>query len=166
LSVRVGYLKEGITVFGGEMNGIGLLGGFVDGKLRLVTMEGYVIPPSDFAEVVAGVNAYYASLSKDDILGLERIADGCKALLNVGPPDYILPIPSKKRVAMYERFKGKCYYCGSDLDINTFHADHVFPKSRGGSRTGDNLVAACPPCNMKKHARTPEEAGMVRIMTK
>ncbi|RDI30224.1 HNH endonuclease [Rhodococcus sp. AG1013] len=38
--------------------------------------------------------------------------------------------------------------------------DHVFPRSRGGGDTYDNLVAACADCNGRKADRTPEEAGM------
>lgn len=53
-----------------------------------------------------------------------------------------------------------CRYCGNQLDEYNIHLDHVYPKSRGGKRTYENMVISCPPCNMKKHARTPEEAGM------
>jgi 5-methylcytosine-specific restriction endonuclease McrA len=38
--------------------------------------------------------------------------------------------------------------------------DHVIPKSRGGSSTWENLVAACFRCNNLKADRTPQEAGL------
>jgi 5-methylcytosine-specific restriction endonuclease McrA len=41
--------------------------------------------------------------------------------------------------------------------------DHIIPKSRGGSESWENLVAACTKCNNKKGNRTPDEAGMVLI---
>lgn len=51
----------------------------------------------------------------------------------------------------------KCVYCGSNEKLGL---DHVFPRSRGGADTPDNLVAACFPCNRKKSSHTPEEANM------
>ena len=38
--------------------------------------------------------------------------------------------------------------------------DHVYPRSRGGESTWDNLVACCKRCNHRKGSRTPEEAKM------
>jgi 5-methylcytosine-specific restriction endonuclease McrA len=39
-----------------------------------------------------------------------------------------------------------CAYCG---DVAT-EVDHVYPKSKGGEDTLDNLVAACRRCNVQK----------------
>jgi len=35
----------------------------------------------------------------------------------------------------------------------------VIPRSRGGTHTWENVVAACRRCNAKKENRTPQEAG-------
>ncbi|MGK9369051.1 HNH endonuclease [Melioribacter sp. Ez-97] len=75
--------------------------------------------------------------------------------------DYIR-IPYKKiiltRKNILKRDGHRCAYCGrGDLPLTV---DHVVPKSRGGSDTWENLVAACLPCNNKKGDRTPDEAGM------
>ena len=59
-----------------------------------------------------------------------------------------------------------CQYCGKEIplkpqrreDIGTM--DHVYPKSKGGPRTWENIVLSCASCNIKKRDRTPEEAGM------
>ena len=51
----------------------------------------------------------------------------------------------------------RCQYCGSTSRLTI---DHVFPKSRGGKDTWENLVAACVPCNNRKGNRTPDEIGM------
>ncbi|MEI8377960.1 MAG: HNH endonuclease [bacterium] len=51
-----------------------------------------------------------------------------------------------------------CQYCGKQHKHMTL--DHVFPKSRGGDYSWENIVTACPECNQKKANRTPEEAGM------
>ena len=50
-----------------------------------------------------------------------------------------------------------CRYC---MKAPTTTADHVFPKSRGGSNRLVNLVGCCLPCNAQKADRTPKEAGM------
>ena len=36
----------------------------------------------------------------------------------------------------------------------------VVPRSRGGTHTWENVVAACRSCNARKGDRTPHEAGM------
>ena len=38
--------------------------------------------------------------------------------------------------------------------------DHVYPKSRGGSKSWTNIVACCKVCNLKKRDRTPKAAHM------
>ena len=55
-----------------------------------------------------------------------------------------------------ERDKFTCVYCGAKANT----VDHVFPESRGGKSTWENLAAACEPCNGFKADRTPEEARM------
>lgn len=64
---------------------------------------------------------------------------------------------SKKNVLL--RDKHQCMYCGV-VGEQKLTVDHVFPKSRGGPSTFENLVCACVPCNTRKRDRTPEEAGM------
>ena len=48
-----------------------------------------------------------------------------------------------------------CAYCGAS-GVN-LQLDHVFPRSRGGSDTPENLVPACKPCNTSKGAKTVQE---------
>ncbi|MBN1447162.1 MAG: HNH endonuclease [Bacteroidetes bacterium] len=52
----------------------------------------------------------------------------------------------------------RCQYCGSTSAPLT--VDHVIPRSRGGTDSWDNLVAACIACNNRKGSRSPERAGM------
>ncbi len=54
----------------------------------------------------------------------------------------------------------RCQYCGSGRDLTI---DHVIPKSRGGSDSWDNLVAACNKCNNRKGNKTPKEASMTLL---
>jgi len=60
------------------------------------------------------------------------------------------------RRGVLARERHRCAYCGS-----TAHTiDHLLPRSRGGTWTWLNTVAACGPCNERKGNKTPQEAGM------
>jgi 5-methylcytosine-specific restriction endonuclease McrA len=132
------------------------------------------------APKVLVLNAAYevlglASIKRSVLLvlsgGAEMVSESGRYLHT---PSTRIPVPSVIRLKrMVRRGHGRtplnrrnilrrdrytCQYCGrqgSDLTV-----DHVVPKSRGGQRTWENLVAACRSCNLKKGDRTPEEAGM------
>jgi 5-methylcytosine-specific restriction endonuclease McrA len=63
---------------------------------------------------------------------------------------------TKRNVLIRDRFQ--CAYCGTRKE--KLSIDHIIPKSRGGSTTFENCVAACKTCNLKKGGRTPSEAKM------
>lgn len=65
---------------------------------------------------------------------------------------------SRINVAMRDDFS--CQYCRRKLPLRKLTYDHVVPRSRGGKTRWQNIVMACYPCNEKKAARTPREAGM------
>jgi 5-methylcytosine-specific restriction endonuclease McrA len=56
----------------------------------------------------------------------------------------------------YERQKGRCYWCGKRVGKN-YHVDHIVPLSRGGSNWPENIVLACPSCNISKSNKLPHE---------
>jgi len=64
------------------------------------------------------------------------------------------------RRGILTRDQNTCQYCGKTLSPVKLTIDHVFPRSRGGKDTWENLVACCSPCNRRKDDMTPEEAGM------
>lgn len=66
-------------------------------------------------------------------------------------------IDPEERQRIYARDGYACRYCGS---VENLSLDHVKPVSRGGGDQPSNLVTCCRSCNSRKHARTPEEAGM------
>jgi 5-methylcytosine-specific restriction endonuclease McrA len=66
--------------------------------------------------------------------------------------------PTRKSVFIRDNFR--CQYCGVKVTMHTGTRDHVMPRSCGGRDVLANIVAACVPCNTRKDARTPEEAGM------
>jgi 5-methylcytosine-specific restriction endonuclease McrA len=61
------------------------------------------------------------------------------------------------RQNVFKRDAHQCQYCGNEHDLTL---DHVYPRSRGGKTTWDNLTTACKRCNAAKGHRTPEEAKM------
>jgi len=64
------------------------------------------------------------------------------------------------------RDDNRCRYCGVQVNWRDRKSpgggtyDHVIPVSAGGDESDDNLVVSCRACNLRKGARTPEEAGM------
>lgn len=64
----------------------------------------------------------------------------------------------KKRVKLYMRQKGDCYYCKRQCihpmfedpkkrNALSFTLDHIIPDSNGGTRNYSNMVGACNACN-------------------
>ncbi|MHA6796013.1 HNH endonuclease [Pseudonocardia bannensis] len=59
------------------------------------------------------------------------------------------------RAGVLRRDGRRCAYCSKRADT----IDHVVPRSRGGTHTWDNCVAACRACNSRKADRLIEELG-------
>ncbi len=59
-------------------------------------------------------------------------------------------LSTRERRIVYTRDRGHCRYCGQYVTIQEFHADHVFPWSRGGETTIENSVVSCADCNRAK----------------
>lgn len=64
---------------------------------------------------------------------------------------------SDKRKIIFNKSDGRCWYCGDDLRGRKWHADHFYPVKRvNGVMTRperdviENLVPACPSCNIMK----------------
>ncbi len=68
---------------------------------------------------------------------------------------YARRVPLNRR-AVFARDDARCQYCGRAAE----NLDHVVPRSRGGTHTWENVVAACRPCNNRKGNRLPVEAGL------
>ncbi|MCW2701486.1 MAG: 5-methylcytosine-specific restriction endonuclease McrA [Blastococcus sp.] len=69
-----------------------------------------------------------------------------------------VPFPASvplSRRAVFTRDGQTCVYCGSSATS----IDHVVPRSRGGTHTWDNVVAACRRCNHTKADRSLAEMG-------
>lgn len=65
--------------------------------------------------------------------------------------------------ALFRRDRYLCLYCGQRFSVSGLTRDHVIPRVHGGRDTWENVASACAACNVRKGARTPEEAGMPLI---
>jgi 5-methylcytosine-specific restriction endonuclease McrA len=61
------------------------------------------------------------------------------------------------RRAVFVRDEHRCQYCGARADS----IDHVVPRSRGGTHTWENVVAACRRCNTRKRDRLLHETPFI-----
>lgn len=75
-------------------------------------------------------------------------------------PELELPF-SRENVFIRDEYI--CQYCGKRFSSEELTLDHIFPKSRGGDTSWNNIVSCCKSCNQKKADRTPEEADMPLI---
>ncbi|MGH9154924.1 MAG: HNH endonuclease [Acidimicrobiales bacterium] len=75
---------------------------------------------------------------------------------------YFVKVPYQARIALsrravFARDGHRCQYCGATAE----NLDHVVPRSKGGSHTWDNVVAACRPCNTRKEDRLLHETSLI-----
>lgn len=63
------------------------------------------------------------------------------------------------RKGLYERDDGKCCYCGTEIKLSEMTVEHVYPESKGGLNTWDNLRACCHDCNHEKGDKMLSELG-------
>lgn len=61
------------------------------------------------------------------------------------------------RQKIYDKTKGKCAYCGCNIDYYDFHVDHVKSKNKNGSNKQSNLLPSCRDCNALKFNLNLEE---------
>jgi len=72
----------------------------------------------------------------------------------------------EKKQTVYQKFEGKCAYCGIEIDIETFQIDHLISKHEGAClrqkgiyinvENLSNLYPACFSCNNYKRAHSLE----------
>jgi 5-methylcytosine-specific restriction endonuclease McrA len=78
--------------------------------------------------------------------------------LTNGNPERHWKVPPVSRREVFRRDNHTCQYCGNTKHLTL---DHVLPRSKGGTHTWDNVVAACEKCNSTKGDRLLSETGMV-----
>lgn len=56
---------------------------------------------------------------------------------------------NKIRTLVFEKYKGKCAYCGTEL-VKGWNVDHIKPQIFGGTNDLENLNPSCKECNNYK----------------
>lgn len=64
------------------------------------------------------------------------------------------------RRSVLARDDHRCQYCGRQFPTAELTLDHVIPRSQSGTTNWENVVCACPRCNVRKGGRTPRQAGL------
>jgi 5-methylcytosine-specific restriction endonuclease McrA len=82
-----------------------------------------------------------------------------KILGNLGLMPLAKPLTSEEGHRILERDRYRCQYCGLDGMANfenslVMSVDFVLPRAKKGTKSPDNLIAACRACNLIKGRRT------------
>lgn len=78
-------------------------------------------------------------------------------------------VPDDVRYQVLAAAKGRCALCGTTSTERRIEADHIIPRSRGGSNDISNLQALCDHCNRGKSNRdatdfrVPEQRGDLSV---
>lgn len=70
----------------------------------------------------------------------------------------------RKKALLYERQKGRCFYCSNDFTILQLTFDHVQRKRDGGSNHISNLVLACLFCNQYRELEHASEEARRKFL--
>jgi 5-methylcytosine-specific restriction endonuclease McrA len=65
-------------------------------------------------------------------------------------------INEKQRRKLYDKYNGKCAYCGHDARYEDMQLDHVKPICHGGIDDISNMLPACRSCNHRKGSESLE----------
>lgn len=71
----------------------------------------------------------------------------------------IMAISRATRQAVYEKYNGRCAYCGKEIKYSEMQVDHFIAKrgwNENGSDDISNLMPACRMCNHYKRANPLE----------
>lgn len=67
------------------------------------------------------------------------------------------PINAEIRQAVYDKYNGRCTYCGRQITWSEFTIDHIVPLANGGTNEIDNLTCSCEHCNYLKGTKNTRE---------
>ena len=60
------------------------------------------------------------------------------------------------RQKVYEKYSGRCAYCGREIKVKDMQVDHFVPVRKGGETTYENLMPSCRTCNHYKRSESLE----------
>lgn len=61
------------------------------------------------------------------------------------------------RKPLYEKYDGRCAYCGDLMKFEDMTVDHIIPLAKGGQWEWENYHPCCIECNAYKADKTVEE---------
>jgi len=75
------------------------------------------------------------------------------------------PRPTKltksQRIKVYQKYDGRCSYCGTGIEFNNFQVDHKLARNRfkfpEEADFFENFMPACRPCNIRKNTMSVEK---------
>ena len=70
-------------------------------------------------------------------------------------------LTNAQRQQVLAKTEGRCHICGGIIAEATWHADHVFPHSSGGTHSVDNYLPAHAVCNNYRWDYTPDEYQLI-----
>jgi 5-methylcytosine-specific restriction endonuclease McrA len=120
----------------------------IDVKRAIILLVTDKAEPLEFADNVGG---WYVHAPSVVLWVPEHIR------LKITSIERIWKVPPVNRREVLRRDNHACQYCGSRKQLTL---DHVVPRSKGGTHSWDNVVAACSPCNARKGDRVPHDAGL------
>nr|DAL84475.1 MAG TPA: RECOMBINATION ENDONUCLEASE VII [Caudoviricetes sp.]DAZ67743.1 MAG TPA: RECOMBINATION ENDONUCLEASE VII [Caudoviricetes sp.] len=65
-------------------------------------------------------------------------------------------LTKEERLDIYNKYNGRCGYCGEKIDIKDMQVDHIVALRVGGTDTLDNMICSCRSCNHYKSTYTLE----------
>lgn len=76
-------------------------------------------------------------------------------------------ISAAERMRVYEKYGGKCAYCGQIIAYKEMQVEHMKPLALGGADSAENYTPACRVCNHYKHTLSVEKfREQIGLLTK
>ena len=66
----------------------------------------------------------------------------------------IIKVTQKELNELIKNSNNICFWCDEYTEM--IHIDHIYPLSKSGGHTINNLCISCPPCNLRKSNKDPE----------
>ena len=108
-----------------------------------------------YSDIIAAFSTAVSDKERQAIIASTQRPKGLNALGQGFGADsrYAHGIAGTLRRQVLERDQGRCQRCGSKVTLQSFHADHIVPHSKGGLTVLENLQALCASCNLAKGNR-------------
>jgi ATP adenylyltransferase len=101
-------------------------------------------------DILTGLSA--AQRSELEVILEQRITDYLEMRNPFGDSN-LDAVPGNLRYEVLKRAKNRCELCGVSSRETQIDADHIIPRSKGGSNDIENLQALCRTCNAQKSNR-------------